>query len=148
MIKKNPALAMLFALFTLSACAEYLPISGGALEGTVTAIPDTWGDAAKEEVIQLETAGEGPYSVNLWIAQVSGDLHVFAGDNRTAWVENIERNDKVRLKANGLVYELKATQITDEATFEKFAQTWDAKYGNRPRNENVDETYLFKLTPR
>ena len=148
MIKKTTRLAMLIVVFTLSACAEYLPVSGGALEGTVTAIPQQWADVADEEVIQLETAGDGPYSVNLWVAHVSGDLHVFAGDNRTAWIENMERNDEVRLKADGLIYELKATQIKDAATFEKFAQVWEAKYGNRPRNENVDETYLFKLTPR
>lgn len=148
MIKKNLNMALLFAIFTLSACSKYLPVSGGALEGTVTALPQHWGEVSDVEVIQLETAGEKPYSVNLWVVQVSGDLYVFAGDNRTAWVENMEYNNEVRLKANDLIYELKATQIKDKATFEKFAQAWEVKYGNRPRNENVDETYLFRLTPR
>jgi hypothetical protein len=73
MIKKNLNMALLFAIFVLSACSEYLPVSGGALEGTVTALPQQWGEVSDVEVIQ---------------------------------------------------------------------------YGNRPRNENVDETYLFRLTPR
>jgi hypothetical protein len=148
MIKTNLSLALLLAMFTLSACSKYLPVSGGALEGTVTAAPQQWGKVAELDVIQLETAGEEPYSVNLWVVQVSGDLHVFAGDNRTAWIENMEYNNEVRLKANDLIYELKATRITDKATFETFAQAWEVKYGSRPRNENVDETYLFRLTPR
>ena len=148
MIKKYLNMALLFAIFTLSACSKYLPVSGGALEGTVTAPPQQWGEVADVEVIQLETAGEEPYSVNLWVVQVSGDLHVFAGDNRTAWVENMKQNDDVRLMANDLIYELEATRVTDKATFEQFAQAWEGKYGNRPRNENVGETYLFRLTPR
>ena len=30
--------------------------------------------------------------------------------------------------------------------FLKFAVTWEEKYGNRPRNENYSETYLFQLS--
>jgi hypothetical protein len=118
------------------------------LDGITTSTPTQWAQVATTEIIQLETTVDEPYSVNLWTVEINGDLHIFAGDNRTNWVENIEQNADVRLRAEGHIYELRATRITDAATFELFAQAWETKYGNRPRNENVDETYLFKLRPR
>jgi hypothetical protein len=138
----------LISTLLISACSEYIPISSGALDGITTTTPTQWAQVATTEVIQLETTVDEPYSVNLWTVELNGDLHIFAGDNRTNWVENIEQNADVRLRAEGLIYELQAIRITDAATFELFAQAWEAKYGNRPRNENVDETYLFKLRPR
>ena len=73
---------------------------------------------------------------------------MFAGDNLATWVENIAKNPMVRLGAEERIYELKADRVTDPDVFEEFAQAWEAKYGNRPRNENVDETYLYRLTAR
>lgn len=136
------------ALLLLNACTEYLPISSGALQGTVTENPRDWSEVAMTEIIQLETGGAQPYSVNLWVAEIQGDLVIFAGDNLATWVENININPHVRLQAKERIYELTATQITDAGTFEVFAQAWEAKYGNRPRNDQVDETYLFRLRPR
>ena len=138
-------IALLFPLLLMTGCTEYLPISSGALSGTATEAPAQWTDVAPVEIIQLESGGDDAYSVNLWVVELAGDLHVFAGDNRATWVENIEANANVRLRANELIYALRATRVTDAATFEVFAQAWEAKYGNRPRNENVDETYLFRL---
>ena len=31
---------------------------------------------------------------------------------------------------------------------ERFAEVYEGKYGNRPRNENVSEVYLYRLTGR
>ena len=73
---------------------------------------------------------------------------MFAGDNYTTWIENIDANPDVRLGVAGKIYELTASRVTDPDVFEKFAQAWEAKYGNRPRNENVSETYLIRLVPR
>ena len=144
-IRSSTIFASLLCTLLLTSCTEYLPISSGALSGTATEAPAQWTDVAPVEIIQLETGGDDAYSVNLWVVELAGDLHVFAGDNRATWVENIEANANVRLRANELIYALRATRVTDAATFEVFAQAWEAKYGNRPRNENVDETYLFRL---
>jgi hypothetical protein len=135
-------------LLALSACSEYLPIAGGKLEGTVSPLPAQWSELATTEIVQLESTGEAPYSVNLWVAEVGGALHVFAGDNLAEWVKNIAANPDVRLKIGEEIFELRAIRVTDAGVFETFAQAWASKYGNRPRNENVDETYLFRLTPR
>ena len=142
------ATLVLFAALFINACSEYIPLSSGALEGIVTAAPTAWTQVATAEIIQLETTLDEPYSVNLWTVEINGDLLIFSGENHTNWVKNIEQNADVRLRAEGLIYELHATRITDAAMFVLFAKAWEAKYGNRPRNENVDETYLFKLQPR
>ena len=138
----------LVLLLALSACAEYLPIAGGELKGTVSPLPAQWSELATTEIVQLESTGDAPYSVNLWIAEVGGALHVFAGDNLAEWVKNIAGNPDVRLKIGEEIFELRAIRVTDARVFETFAQAWASKYGNRPRNENVDETYLFRLAPR
>ena len=137
------------ALLVLAAGCEYIPFSWGELEGKQSSPLANWREVADVSIVQLETLREGkPYSVNLWIANIEGTLHVFAGDNVAAWVENIQTDPNVRLGVNGSIYELTAAQETDATQFEKFAQEWEAKYGNRPRNENVDETYLYRLTAR
>lgn len=142
--------ALVIVLITgLSSCAEYLPTAMGSLSGEVVALPISWSSVADEEVIQLETLGDdGAYSVNLWVAEVDGSLHVFAGDNYANWIQNMERKPEARLGVDGRIYELKGTRVTDPEVFERFAQTWESKYGNRPRNENVEETYLIRLSPR
>ena len=142
-------LALMVCVGITVGCSEALPIASGALEGRVTAIPSAWGPVAQDEIIQLETNGpDGPYSVNLWTVAIDGDLHVFAGDNFATWVEHIESDDAVRLQSEAAVFELRAERIRAPQHFERFAQAWEQKYGRRPMNESVEETYLFRLTAR
>ena len=152
MIQRQQAKALFFVALVLAClhgCSEALPIASGALEGRVTAIPSAWGPVALDEIIQLETNGpDGPYSVNLWTVEIDGDLHVFAGDNYATWVEHIESDDAVRLQSEAAVFELRAERIRAPQHFERFAQAWEQKYGRRPMNESVEETYLFRLAPR
>lgn len=137
-----------YLLLGLVACGDHLPLPSGALTGEPVVAPMRWEGVASDDIIQLETQGEAPYSVNLWTVLVDDDLHVFAGDNKANWVEHIQGNAFVRLQSENLVYALKAERVTDPDHFEQFAQAWESKYGNRPRNENVRETYLFRLTAR
>ncbi len=138
---------LLAAVILLSSC-EYLPFSSGALEGTVTQSPDDWSEVAKTEIIQLETNPDEPYSVNLWICQVDADLYVYAGDSRAQWIENLEKNSAARLGVTGAIYELQGERIIDQELFDEFAECWNSKYGNYPRNRNANETYLVRLTTR
>ena len=62
----------LILLLALSACSEYLPIAGGQLEGTVSPLPEHWSELATTEIIQMESIGDAPYSVNLWMVEVDG----------------------------------------------------------------------------
>jgi hypothetical protein len=124
----------LILLLALSACSEYLPIAGGQLEGTVSPLPEHWSELATTEIVQLESSGYAPYSVNLWMVEVDGAPHVFSGDNRAAWVNNIADNPDVRLQISEEIFELLAIRVNDATVFETFAQAWKPKYNTRPRN--------------
>jgi hypothetical protein len=133
----------------VSACSGgTLPISSGELAGTVVPNPTDWREVADVDVVQLETRPASPYSVNLWVIGEPTHLYVFAGGSRSNWVEYIEADSNVRLGINGAIYELKAERVTDADEFAKFADAWKLKYGHRPRNESVEETYLLRLTSR
>jgi hypothetical protein len=140
---------MLLMLATLAtAGCSYLPFSGGELSGTLTPPPEDWTDVAAVDIVSLETQPSDPYSVKLWVLGVGPDLYVHAGANRATWVEHIEANPDVRLLVGENLYELQAVQVKDQAEFDRFAEPYEAKYGNRPRNENVSEVYLYRLEKR
>ena len=75
-------------------------------------------------------------------------LYVHAGANRATWVEHIEVNPNVRVKIQDALYDLKAIRVVDAGEFTRFSDVYETKYGNRPRNENVAEAYLFRLEAR
>ena len=78
-----------------------------------------------------------------------GDVaYVHAGASRATWVEHMEADPNVRLRVDGTLYELAAVRVADQDEFDRFADAYEKKYGNRPRNENVDEAYLFRLGGR
>lgn len=136
-------------LVLLTACsADFIPFSGGALEGNLVPAPNDWTELAAAEVIQLETNPAEPYSVKLWIIGNDKQLYVHAGANRTAWVEYIENDPKVKLLIDQKLYELQAERVTDTNDFKTFSDVYEKKYGTRPRNENVNEAYLFRLVSR
>ena len=144
---RNSIITGWIVLFVMG-CAEYLPISGGALEGRVSPLPQSLNNIAADKIIQLETRASEAYSVNLWVVEVANDLHVFAGDNRATWVEHIEKNSEVRLRSGDDIFELEAIRVSDPETFELFSAAWETKYGSRPQNESVEQTYLFRLRQR
>lgn len=139
--------AILLGLLVMG-CAEYLPISSGALEGRVLPLPAALDRITQDKIIQLETSASEAYSVNLWVVEVMGYLHVFAGDNKAAWVEHIEQNRNVRLRSGDEIFELEADRVADPEIFALFSAAWEAKYGNPPQNESVEQTYLYRLRPR
>ncbi len=133
----------------LSACdGPLVLLPGGALEGDVAPTPDGWAFTDDISTIQLETHPAEPYSVNIWVVALDDALYVHAGANRATWIEHMERDPNVRLQAEAALYELSAARVTEQAEFDRFSDAYQQKYGTRPRNENVDEAYLFRLTPR
>ena len=134
---------------TFAGCSsDNIPFAGGALEGPVAVLPASWEAVAAEEVIELETQPSEPYSVKLWVVVLDEVPYVHAGANRAAWVGHIENDPRVRLGSDTAVYELQAERVPDQAEFDRFSDLYEQKYGRRPRNENVDEAYLFRLVPR
>ena len=143
-----PRLIPAITLLILLAGCEYMPFSGGALEGAPTPAPSDWTHALDESVIELETNPAEPYSVKLWAIGLGPYAYVHAGANFTTWVEHIESDPAVRLLVGKSLYELTAERVTSAEEFKRFSDAYESKYGNRPRNENIEEVYIYRLLPR
>ncbi len=118
----------------------------GALEGVQTEVPSEWSGVNVPDVVELETNPTDPYSVKIWVVPVGDRMYVHAGDNYNQWVQNIEKDPSVRLLVEDQLYTLHAGRVTSAEEFAGFAQVYELRYDRRPRNENVDEVYLFRMT--
>lgn len=141
-------ITLLFSLLLLSACEPIMILPGGQLDGAISPPPADWAFTQDVKTIQLETNSSDPYSVNIWLIATGSALYVHAGKNRAAWVEHMEADPNVRIRIADKLYELRATRVTSADEFSQFANAYEKKYDRRPRNENVSEAYLFRLTPR
>lgn len=146
-----PLIARLIALSSLlllAGCGPFLLFPGGELDGSTAPPPGDWSFTADVSTIQLETRPEDPYSVNIWAVGMGPVLYVHAGANRANWVEHMEADADVRVRVEDKLYELRASRVEDPAEFRRFSDAYEEKYGSRPRNENVEEAYLFRLEAR
>ncbi|MGI9591697.1 MAG: nitroreductase/quinone reductase family protein [Myxococcota bacterium] len=146
----GPALLLALALSAgVAGCGgPVVLLPGGALEGKAAETPDSWAFTDAVNTVQLETRPADPYSVNIWVIALDENLYVHAGDNRAAWVENLEADPNVRLQVNDSIYELSAARVETQAEFDRFSDAYEQKYDRRPGNENVAEAYLFRLAAR
>lgn len=142
------ALAAITLLALVACDADFVPLAGGALTGRLTPPPTDWTEIARPEIIRLETNPAEPYSVKLWIVGDGSNLYVHSGANQTAWVEHMQADANVKVLIGEALYELSAKRVTSQSEFDEFAETYEAKYGNRPQNENANEVYLYRLVPR
>jgi hypothetical protein len=142
------ALLPLLLLALGSGCegpTAYFP--GGALAGRVAPVPASPDFARDAGTVQLETNPGEPYSVNLACTVVGEHLYVNAGGTRTQWVENLEADPRVRLRVDGVIYELRAERVTDAAEMDAFAEAWLRNVWARdPRG--YDEAFVYRLVAR
>lgn len=138
----------LLAASTVACDRPLVLLPGGSLQGSVAPPPADWAFTDEVNTIQLETRPDDPYSVNIWVIALGERLYVHAGANRSTWVEHMEADPNVRLRVGGSIYELAAARVEAQDEFDRFSDAYEAKYGRRPRNENVDEAYLFRLAAR
>ena len=129
-------------------CGPILLLPGGRLKGTVAVAPDDWAFTDDVSTVQLETSPEDPYSVNIWAVGLGPEIYLHAGANRSTWVENLEADPNVRLQVEDAIYELEASRVKGQDEFDRFSDAYEQKYGRRPRNEDVEEAYLFRLQAR
>jgi hypothetical protein len=121
--------------------------SGGALQGPVEPLPAGFDFARDAGTVQLETRPEDPYSVNIACTVVGERLYVSAGGNRAQWVENMEADPRVRLRVDGVIYELRAERVTDAAEMDAFAEAWlQHAWARDPRG--YDEVFVYRLVAR
>ena len=138
---------ILITLTLLQGC-DFIPFSGGKLEGVVKPIPMGWPEVTGADVIEIETNPTDPYSVKLWVIVMNNVPYIHAGANRATWVEHLEVNPDLILGHDGSLFELTAKRVTDDAEFKALREIYKEKYGNYPRNSNIGEIYLYRLEPR
>ena len=149
MLHRAAALSLGFALATTLACTRPLGFfSGGPLEGSTSPAPTSWAFTDEIDTVQLETQPADPYSVNIWVTRVGEHLYVHSGTNRATWIEHMEADPRVRMRIGEQIYALAAERVPTQAEFDRFIERYEVKYGRRPRNENIEEAYLFRLSPR
>ena len=66
---------------------------------------------------------------------------------RSHWID-VTGTLQEEIKVEDEIYEMTSSRVTDAALFARFADKYEEKYGNRPRNENIDEIYLLQLVSR
>jgi hypothetical protein len=106
----------------------FLP--GGWLWGELREPPADWSFTDRVAEIQLQTqvAGFLPWSVTTWVLSHQGRLFVAASDCDRVWTNRVKRDPRVRLRIEGVVYELEAFLETDRALGEALAPMVLAKY--------------------
>ena len=148
MTAKSALCVLLLSIASLGCGRPFVLLPGGALEGEPAVVPESWSFTDAVKTVQLETRPSDPYSVNIWVIAMGPNLYVHAGANRSAWVEHIEADPKVRMRVDRSIYELAASRVDAQDEFDRFSDAYEKKYGRRPRNEKVGEAYLFRLAAR
>lgn len=141
-------LAPLLAL-ALAACnGPTLLLPGGELDGEVRAAPADWSAADAYGTVQLETRPGEPYSVNVAYTVLGDHLYVNAGDTETRWAKHIAADPRVRLRLDGVLYELRAERVTDPEEIAAFGRAWTSQSIFRRDPAGLDAVWLYRLAPR
>jgi hypothetical protein len=146
---RSRRLIAILALTLVGGCSgDWIPFSGGALEGKIVSASEGIPIAGSEDVVRLETQPADPYSVNLWVIALDDDLYVHAGDNHTTWIQHLEIDASARIGYEDSIIELVAERVTDQPTFDRFRVAYDDKYGVSTRHEDINDVYLYRLSAR
>jgi hypothetical protein len=144
----SPRLLTLLLLATLGCNGPMALLPGGELDGEERSAPADWTFAGDYGTCQLETRPEDPYSVNIAFTVLDGRLYINAGDTETRWVKNIASNPLVRLRMDGVLYDLRAERVTDAAEIAAFGAAWTSQSMFRRDPTELDEVWLYRLVPR
>ena len=141
-------LAMLLVLAVCGCDGPFAVLPGGRLDGEVKPVPSDWAFAGDYGTVELETRPEAPYSVNIAYTVMEGHLYINAGGTETKWVKNMTANPLVRLRMDGVVYELRAERVTDSAEISTFGEAWTSQSIFRRDPAKLDEVWVYRLAAR
>ena len=145
----NARILMVALCLMLSACNDpFAVMSGGELNGTVSEVPESWELDEISALAQLETRPSEPYSINLVYVQMNGQLYIYAGDNRTNWVQHIEQDPRIRIRINETIYPARAVRVTNDDEISAFAAIWTSRGFFQRDPLAFDEVWLYRLTNR
>ena len=141
--------AFFVSALALTACSEPFGFaSGGELSGELTEPPAVWAFEEDSALAQLETNPDEPYSINLVYVQLNGNLYAYAGDTRTNWVQNIERNPDVKIRIGDAIYPLRAVRVPAGEELTAFAKVWAERSIFQRDPMQFEEVWLYRLESR
>lgn len=130
-------------------------MAGGRLRGELHAgaVAD-WGFAKEVKTVQLETNPDAPHSVNTWIGVVNGRAYIPTSlilgpddPSERSWVANVVADSRIRVRIDGVVFDLKAVRVDDAAEREAVRDAIMAKY-KAEADMHSDTAWIFRLEPR
>ena len=114
-------LFLLTLLLILNGCqSPTLLLPGKGLQGTVAGT-DSFAFASEFAVLQLEVNPAAPYSVNLRITVIDGQLYIDAAKRRR-WYQYLEQDRRVRIGLDGKIYPALAVPVSQADIVSRFRQ--------------------------
>jgi hypothetical protein len=141
-------LLLLLSVASAGCNGPTLLLPGGKLDGEIQPAPSDWAFAGDYGTVQLETRPEDPYSVNIAFTVVGRRLYINAGDTETQWVKNIAVNPQVRLRMDGVLYDLQAERVTNTAEITAFSKAWTSQSMFRRDPTELGEVWIYSLVSR
>lgn len=145
------AAATILLGLALAGCGDgpFVVFPGGALSGETKSVPSDWAFAGDYGTVQLESNPAEPYSVNIAYTVMDGRVYINAGDTETQWVQHINGDSNVRLRLDGVLYDLRAVRVRDTGTIERFGQAWtDQSMFRRDPADLEGEVWIYELVAR
>ncbi len=116
---KTRVSTLLLTLLLVSACqGPALTFPGGRLDGIDTAT-DSFEFAQGFRLMQLEVNPEAPYSVNLRVVVIDGELYLDAAPARK-WGQLLAADPRVRVRLDEKIYRATAIPVTNPEITQQF----------------------------
>ena len=121
MNKSSSFCVWLITVFVLAGCqSPTLLLPGKELQGT-EARTDSFAFASEFSILQLEVNPPAPYSVNLRITVIDGELYIDAAKKRR-WYQYLATNRQVRVRLDGKIYAALAVPVIDDDIVSRFRE--------------------------
>jgi hypothetical protein len=155
-VKLGHVLLVAIGSFLVSAC-PIGPLSGGRLGGEVHPSDVTsWSFANGVTTCQLETNPGDPHSVNTWCVGWGQHLYIPTSmilgpttPTEREWVQNVQTDTAVRVRVDGMVYELDAVRVIDDAEYASVLDALETKYELDPADREPErEIWIYRMQAR
>jgi hypothetical protein len=122
-------LALLGGVALFAGLGPIAMIPGGALWGEVREPPLDWSFTDAIAEIQVQTrVGPLPWAVTTWVLADGRELFIAASECDRVWTHRVMADPEIRLRIDGVVYEMRARPETDPAVGARLAPVVLHKY--------------------
>ncbi len=86
--------------------------------------------------------------MNIAMTVVDGRPYINAGNTERRRVKNMEADPLVRMRVDGVLYELRAERVLDADEIAVFAEAWTSQSMFRRDPTDYDEVWIYRLIAR